>query len=91
MLSTMAALLLLGSIDQGIFPDLGSRVQIHAPSWPVSDGPLAVRIDEKHRLMTISQGSVALSAYPIAVSAEQLSALARTPNSCLLYTSCDQL
>ncbi len=90
MLSTVAALLLLGSIDQGIFPDLGSRVQIRAPSWPVGDGPVSVRIDEKHRLMTLSQGSVALSAYPIAIGAEQVAGFTKTPSAEALLSLLDK-
>jgi len=79
MIQTAAALLLLGSIDQGIFPDLRDRVRVHAPSWSVSEGPVVARIDDKHRLLTLLQGGVGLAAYPIVVSAEQLAGLSRTP------------
>jgi uncharacterized protein YijF (DUF1287 family) len=79
MIHTAAALLLLGSVDQGIFPDLRDRVRVHAPSWSVSDGPVIARIDDKHRLLTLLQGGVGLAAYPIVVSAEQLAGLSRTP------------
>ena len=41
------ALLVLGNLDQGIFADLSGRVAIHSPNWSVSDGPLAIRIDEQ--------------------------------------------
>lgn len=73
------AMLLLGSVDQGIYPDLASRVQIRAPSW-VSEGSVTVRIDDQHRLLTIFQGGVALTVYRIAVPAEKLSTMPRSPN-----------
>ncbi len=74
------ALLLLGSLDQGIFADLGARVSIHAPSWPLPDGRVAVRVDDQHRILTLWRGSVALSAYPIIATPAALASLPRTPS-----------
>lgn len=90
MFSTVAALLLLGSIDHGIFPDLGSRVQIRVPNWSVSNGTFSVRLDEKHRLMTLFQGPAALTVYPIVAGAEQLAGLSRTPSSDAILSLLDK-
>lgn len=74
------ALLVLGNLDQGIFADLSGRVAIHSPNWSVSDGPLAIRIDDQHRILTVWRGSVALVAYPIIATPTTLSGLSRTPS-----------
>lgn len=78
MLTTIAALLVLGSLDQGIFADLGDRVTVRCPTWPVSSGAVTVRIDPTHRLLTLFHGSAPLSAYPLSV--DKLSLLPKTPS-----------
>ncbi len=78
MLTTLMALLVLGSVDQGIFPDLGDRVTVRCPVWQVSDGAVTVRIDPVHRLLTLFQGTQPLSAYPLL--ADKLSSLSKSPS-----------
>lgn len=78
MLTTLMALLVLGSVDQGIFPDLGDRVTVRCPAWQVSDGAVTVRIDPVHRLLTLFQGTQPLSAYPLL--ADKLSSLSKSPS-----------
>ncbi len=73
-------LLLLGSLDQGIFADLAARVSIHAPSWQLPEGRVAVRIDDQHRILTLWQGSIALVAYPIIATPTALASLPKTPS-----------
>jgi uncharacterized protein YijF (DUF1287 family) len=55
----------LGSLDQGIFPDLAQQAQISVPNWPVSPGDAWLRVDLQHRLVTLYKGDVALTAYPL--------------------------
>ena len=55
----------IGSVDRGIFADLAPGVRIAAPSWPVAEGPTWLRLDPAHRLLTLYQGEVALTAYPL--------------------------
>lgn len=68
----------LGFIDRGIFPDLNSGVSITAPSWPVltAAAPPAgaapdaasqswLRLDPKHKILTLYQADIALTAYPL--------------------------
>jgi hypothetical protein len=77
MLTTLTALLVLGTVDQGIFPDLGERVTVRCPAWQVSDGDVTVRIDPVHRLLTLFQGALPLSAYPL--REDKLSSLSKSP------------
>lgn len=56
-------LLSLGTADQGVLPDLGPKVHITAPSWSVGRGDPWLRLDLTHRLVTLYQGEVALTAY----------------------------
>ena len=74
------ALLVLGNLDQGILPTFLDGLTIHSPNWSVSDGPLAIRIDDQHRILTVWRGSVALVAYPIIATPTTLSGLSRTPS-----------
>jgi hypothetical protein len=60
---TMA--LTLGSLDQGIFPELGPKAKIASPDWQVASGPTWLRLDPRHRILTLYQGEVALIAYPL--------------------------
>jgi uncharacterized protein YijF (DUF1287 family) len=55
----------LGSVDQGIFSDLGPAAQIAAPNWQVATGALWLRLDPRHRVLTLYQGETALTAYPL--------------------------
>lgn len=66
----------LGFVDHGIFPDLNAGVSISAPSWPVA-APVAtgaaagsasqtwLRLDPKHKILTLYQAEIALTAYPL--------------------------
>src|SRR3569832_256545 len=65
---SLALALALGTADQGDFPDLGSKARITAPNWTVSEGETWVRVDLKHRVATLYQGAVALTAYPLVQS-----------------------
>lgn len=62
----LAAMSTLGTIDRGIYSELGAQAQISAPNWAVSGGERWLRIDLQHRLVTLYQGDVALTAYAIA-------------------------
>ncbi len=62
----------LGFIDRGIFPDLNGGVHITAPSWPVvaAEAPAPtnqswLRLDAKHKVLTLYQQDVPLTAYPL--------------------------
>ena len=55
----------LGGLDQGIFAQLGPSAHIAAPNWQVASGPTWLRLDPRHRLLTLYQGEVALTAYPL--------------------------
>lgn len=55
----------LGSVDQGIYPDLANKARIQPPPWEVAPGPRWLRVDPKHRLLTVYQGEVALVVYPL--------------------------
>ena len=65
----------LGFVDRGIYPDLNAGVHITAPSWPVIDGAAAapasaasqtwLRLDAKHKILTLYQQDVPLTAYPL--------------------------
>lgn len=61
----------LGSLDQGIFPDLAPQTQISVPNWPVSPGDAWLRVDLQHRLVTLYKGDVALTAYPLVAAPSQ--------------------
>lgn len=65
MFSAISALLLLGQLDKGIYPDLNDRVRIRVPSWVSVNAPVTVRLDPKHRLMTLYRGFSALSVHPL--------------------------
>lgn len=69
----------IGSLDRGIFADLAPGVRIAAPSWPVAEGPTWLRLDPAHRLLTLYQGEVALTAY--ALVAEPAALQAATPQT----------
>ena len=62
----LAAMSTLGTIDRGIYSELGPQAQISAPGWAVSGGERWLRVDLPHRLVTLYQGDVALTAYAIA-------------------------
>ena len=64
----------LGFIDRGIFPDLNAGVRIAVPSWPVVEaadpavgalGQNWLRLDAKHKVLTLYQQDVPLTAYPL--------------------------
>ena len=68
----------LGFVDHGIFPDLNAGVSISAPSWPVlaaapappggapeAAGETWLRLDPKHKILTLYQADIALTAYPL--------------------------
>lgn len=63
----------LGSLDHGIFPDLNAGVRITAPAWPVlpaaqaadAASELWLRLDPKHKVLTLYQADVALTAYAL--------------------------
>lgn len=64
--NTLLALALsFGGIDQGIFPELAEQAEIAAPEWRVDSGPLWLRLDPQHRILTLYQGDTALVAYPL--------------------------
>lgn len=73
------ALVGVGLVDKGVFPDLGPGVRISAPSWEVAKGPLWLRLDPTHRLLTLYQDEVALTAY--ALAAEPAVLAAATPET----------
>jgi uncharacterized protein YijF (DUF1287 family) len=56
----------LGGLDQGIFSELGPAAQIAAPSWQVASGALSLRLDPRHRILTLYQGELPLTAYSLA-------------------------
>jgi uncharacterized protein YijF (DUF1287 family) len=62
----------LGFLDRGIYPDLNAGVHISVPSWPVVDSsadaaasPTWLRLDRKHKVLTLYQEDVALTAYAL--------------------------
>lgn len=55
----------LGALDQGIFSELGPGASITAPNWAVTQGPLRLRLDARHKILTLYQGEMALSAYAL--------------------------
>ncbi len=68
----------LGFVDRGIFPDLNAGVTISAPSWSVLAAPaqpagsaaggaaqMWLRLDPKHKILTLYQADIALTAYPL--------------------------
>jgi uncharacterized protein YijF (DUF1287 family) len=66
----------LGDIDRGIYPDLNAGVRITAPAWPVTEGAAPsdawLRVDRQHKILTLYQGEVALTAYPLVKEPEPL-------------------
>lgn len=64
----------LGFLDHGIFPDLNAGVHIAAPSWPVTESATDpataasatwLRLDPKHKVLTLYQNDVPLTAYAL--------------------------
>ena len=63
----------LGFLDHGIFPDLNAGVRITAPAWPVLAAPQAadaaselwLRLDARHKVLTLYQADIALTAYAL--------------------------
>lgn len=79
----------IGILDRGVFSDLGAGVRIVAPSWPVALGPTWLRLDARHRLLTLYQGEVALVAY--ALSGADAAALGAATPETQLETVCGWL
>jgi uncharacterized protein YijF (DUF1287 family) len=66
MLPAVFALLLVRSaaaMDQGIYPELNQGVAAVVPTWQVAAGQTWLRLDTKHKLLTLYQGDAALAAY----------------------------
>jgi hypothetical protein len=62
----------LGFIDRGIFPDLNAGVRISPPAWPVlatadpaAKDELWLRLDAQHKVLTLYQADIALTAYAL--------------------------